>query len=283
MDFDREKKWWDEKAPHEEEDRRDEPVNRALRWREIERHLEGVETILDIGAGTGVFSIPLAKRGFRVTHLDLSPAMVEIARSKSKGIEGITFSEGNVTNLSQFGNRSFDLALNMDGAISFSGPEAEKAIIESCRVTRKKLILTVSNKGWMVPVWLCSSISAGGNFMKALSSMMERGEWQQDEHPDNPLLSKGLTQDYLGTFKAFLPGEISRVLEKNSMKVLRCTGLGSLAGLCDKEVIEEVQKNENLLEEFLNLCERFDLEIMPGGPGTRQRAGLIAVGEIEKL
>jgi len=29
-------------------------------------------SILDAGAGTGRFSLPLAKRGYRVTHLDIS-------------------------------------------------------------------------------------------------------------------------------------------------------------------------------------------------------------------
>ncbi len=36
VDFEREKAWWDAKAPAEE-DRFDEAANRALRWREIER------------------------------------------------------------------------------------------------------------------------------------------------------------------------------------------------------------------------------------------------------
>ena len=75
VDFEREKRWWNAKAPKEEGDIGDQAINRALRWREIERHLEGVETILDVGAATGAFSIPLGQRGFSVTHLDFSPAM----------------------------------------------------------------------------------------------------------------------------------------------------------------------------------------------------------------
>jgi len=83
VDFGREREWWDAKAPKEEQDHLDEAINRALRWREIERHLEGVRTILEIGAATGAFSIPLARRGFSVTHLDFSPAMLGVARRKA--------------------------------------------------------------------------------------------------------------------------------------------------------------------------------------------------------
>ena len=40
-------------------------------------------------------------------------------------------------------------------------------------------------------------------------------------------------------------------------------------------------KEETLFQEFLELCERFDREILPEGLGTR-RAGLIAVAERAK-
>ena len=41
--------FWNRIAPREEVDLDDEFINRQLRWREIERNLDGVETILDIG------------------------------------------------------------------------------------------------------------------------------------------------------------------------------------------------------------------------------------------
>ena len=63
------------------------------------------------------------------------------------------------------------------------------------------------------------------------------------------------------------------------MRVLRVGGLGSLANLCGKETVERVLKNEDLFQEFLDLCEYFDREILPHGPGTRQRSGMIAVAE----
>jgi hypothetical protein len=55
---------------------------------------------------------------------------------------------------------------------------------------------------------------------------LERGEWHQEQFPENPQLTKGLTQDYFGVFKAFLPSELRELLERAGMRVLRLGGLG---------------------------------------------------------
>jgi ubiquinone/menaquinone biosynthesis C-methylase UbiE len=278
-DFDREKQWWDAKAPKEERDLADESINRALRWREIDRHLQGVRTILDVGGATGAFSIPLAKRGFHVTHLDLSPEMLAIAREKAKGVDNINFVEGKASDLSRFSDRSFDLVLNLDGAISFSGSHAMKAIQESCRVARKKVILTVSHQAQMIAVWTSSSLTRTGELCAAVDAMLHRGEWHQEQFPDNTVLAEGLTQNYFGPLKAFLPKELRKILEGEGMRILRCGGIGSLAGLCDPQALLRAAGDSALLESFLSLCEQFDSQILPDGPGTRQRAGLIAVAQ----
>lgn len=61
------------------------------------------------------------------------------------------------------------------------------------------------------------------------------------------------------------------------MRVLRCGGLGTLANLCGQETLAQMRQDEALFAAFLDLCERFDREVLPDGPGTRQRAGLTAV------
>ncbi len=280
-DFEREKFWWNEKAPKEEELIGDHSINIALRWREIERHLKNVKTILCIGGGTGVFSVPLAERGFQVTHADISPAMISIAKKKAKNIKNIQFVEANAIDLSCFKNKSFDLVLNMDGAISFCGSEAEKAILESCRLTKKKVVLAVSHRAWMIPIWIETSLQVLSKIMVADYEMIDNGKWHQDQFADNPKLSKGCEQDYFGAFKAFLPEELELFLRKAKMNVLRIGGIGSLANFCGQKTIEKVSENEKLFEEFLDLCEKYDKEILSNGPGTKARAGLIAVAEPE--
>ena len=276
VDFDRERAWWDAKAPEEEQDLADEAINRVLRWREVERHLAGIRTVLDVAAGTGAFSIPLAQRGLAVTHVDFSPAMLALAREKAEGVGNMQFVEANATTL-PFPDRSFDLVLNMDGAISFCGSLVEQALRETCRVTRKTLILSVSHRAWMIPVWVSASVKVAGRILPAVGAMFNRGEWHQEQFPENPLLSKGVTQDYFPPFRAFLLAELRTLVEQAGMRVLRCGGLGSLTNFCGPETVERVCQDEALFQDFVDLSERFDQEVLPDGPGTRQRAGLIAV------
>jgi hypothetical protein len=222
-------------------------------------------------------AIPSAKLAFQWTHFDLSPNIASIAREKSQSVTNLEFVEGNGAELKGFADRSFDLVLNMDGAVSFSGSKALEAIQETCRVAKNTAILTVSHQAQMVASWVSSSLSKTGQLGLGVDAMLARGEWHQEQFSSNKILSDGLTQNYLGSLKAFSPGELRKILEGAGMQVLRCGGLGSLAGLCAPEALLSVLKDGVLLEEFLSICERFDREILAEGPGTRQRAGLIAV------
>lgn len=211
-DYIREERWWDAKAPKEDTDTIDTVLNKSLRWKELNRHLNGIKTILDIGGGTGSFSIPLAKRGFEVTHIDLSNEMLQIAKRKAKGIKNIKFFQGNAINLKQFQDLSFDLVLNMDGAISFCGSDAVKSIFEACRLTRKIAVLTVSNRAYLAASLLQFSIIQLGSITQSAIDMLDSGFWHQDSHPENKLLTKGFTQDYLGPVKAFTITEMLDIL-----------------------------------------------------------------------
>ncbi|MBN2151538.1 MAG: class I SAM-dependent methyltransferase [Candidatus Lokiarchaeota archaeon] len=280
IDFQREKAWWDAKATEEDEERGDEWVNKALRWREIEGILHrGVESILTVGGGTGHFSIPLARRGLRVTHLDISGEMLRVARRNAEGLDNVTFVEGNATDLKQFPGRAFDLVLNMDGAVSFCGELYKQAISETCRVARKFVLITASHRALMCAVWAEGSVKTRGAIVDAVYEMFENGTWHQAQHDDNKALSKGCTQDYFGAFKAFLPRELAGLLEGEGMEVVKCRCLGTLAALCDAGSLEAVRQDDGLKAKFLDLCDAFDEKILPGGFGTRNRAGLLAIGK----
>jgi hypothetical protein len=129
----------------------------------------------------------------------------------------------------------------------------------------------------MIPSWIVGSFQVLGSFPPAVDRMIEQGDWHQQLYPENERLTEGNTQNYMGALKSFLPEEIESILHGQSMNVIRCGGLGSLAGMCSKEFLDQVVRDPSAFEQFLDYCEKYDIHILPIGPGTRQRAGLIAV------
>jgi len=95
------------------------------------------EIALDLGCGTGNYSLWLAEMGLAVTALDLSAGMLERARAKAAasaaGLERVRFVQGNFADL-PFADASFDLVLSVT-ALEFAG-DPSGVLKEALRVTR---------------------------------------------------------------------------------------------------------------------------------------------------
>ena len=107
------------------------------KWlREIERLLPEKEhlRILDVGTGTGFFAVLLAQAGHQVEGIDLTPAMLEEARSLAaqRNLD-IVFREMDAQALS-YAEESFDVVLSRN--LTWTLPEPEKAYREWFRVLK---------------------------------------------------------------------------------------------------------------------------------------------------
>jgi SAM-dependent methyltransferase len=97
-------------------------MSKAHFEREIRARLEGVETALDVGAGTGRFSLWLAARRVRVTHLDVSAGMIERAHRDAveAGVaERMTFRQGRLADIGGYAPGQFDLVICSDAPVSY--------------------------------------------------------------------------------------------------------------------------------------------------------------------
>ena len=93
--------------------------------------------ILEIGAGTGRYSVTLAKQGLKVTAVELIPHNLEILKSKLDGTEPITALQGNALDLSGFADDTFDLTLLLGPMYHlYTKEEKLRALSEAVRVTR---------------------------------------------------------------------------------------------------------------------------------------------------
>jgi ubiquinone/menaquinone biosynthesis C-methylase UbiE len=105
----------------------------------IEECLKGISdpSILEVGAGTGRYSVTLAKRGLHVAAVELIEHNLEILKSKLDGTEPITTLQGNALDLSVFPDDSFDLTMMLGPMYHlYTKEEKLKALSEAVRVTK---------------------------------------------------------------------------------------------------------------------------------------------------
>ena len=96
--------------------------------------------ILEVGAGTGRYSIALAKEGHEVDALEYTAHNLEIMNGKiaGEGLSDIKTHHGTALDLSKFADESFDLTLVLGPMYHlYTGEDKQKAMEEAIRVTKR--------------------------------------------------------------------------------------------------------------------------------------------------
>ena len=103
----------------------------------IRRYATTRSKVLEIGAGTGRYSIALAKEGLDVTAVELVESNLAVLRENSKGMENIRSYRGDATDLGRFSDNAFDVTLSFGPMYHlYEAEEVRRAIDEAIRVTR---------------------------------------------------------------------------------------------------------------------------------------------------
>ena len=68
---------YDDNVGNEEERLKRHQLEYDLTWRYLTRYLPPTGSILEIGAGPGTYTLPLCRRGYAVTAVDLSATLLE--------------------------------------------------------------------------------------------------------------------------------------------------------------------------------------------------------------
>lgn len=105
----------------------------------IHAYLQGdkEKRILEVGAGTGRYSVALAEEGYSVDAVELTEHNLKILRGKLKGTEKIRAVQGNAQDLSRYENNTFDMTLVLGPMYHlYEEKEQKQALKEAVRVTK---------------------------------------------------------------------------------------------------------------------------------------------------
>lgn len=111
----------------------------------INKYAKKGDKILEIGAGTGRYSIALAKAGYEVSSVELVESNFEVLKKNSAGLTNLQAYQGDALDLSRFADDSFDVTLLFGPLYHLYEPaDVQKAIDEAIRVTKPDGVILVA-------------------------------------------------------------------------------------------------------------------------------------------
>jgi len=128
--------------------------------------LEAGDALLDLCCGQGRHCVPLARRGFQVTGLDLNPAYLELARQAAKADNlGLEVIAGDMREIPFRGH--FDAIVNMYSSFGYLESETDDAqVLASIANALKpggRLLLDMLNREWAVANYIQHDWHAGAD------------------------------------------------------------------------------------------------------------------------
>lgn len=198
-----------------------------LTWRWLERHLPPAGSILEVGAATGRYTLELARRGYRVTAVDLSAGLLERCRTRltEAGLaERVRFVVADARDLGSVAERDFDAVLLM-------GPLYH--LIEAS--DRKRALRRAFGRLRPGGILFSAFISRLG----VLGDLMTNApDWIEDRAHVRSVLARGHRPDDhpRGGFRGYLarPEEIAPLHEAVGFETLALAGVEPAIGATDE-------------------------------------------------
>ena len=202
--------------------------------------------ILEVGAGTGRYSVTLAKEGYRVTAVELIQHNLEVLKSKLDGTEPIRALQGNALDLSFLPDEAYDLTMVLGPMYHlYTREDKVRALAEAMRVTKpggSVLVAYCMNEGTVI-----GFMFRGNNLRYALDRNLLTPDWHCASDPSE-LFDLVRTEDIASLDAEFPAERIKLVATDGATNYMRET-----IDAMDDETFSK------WLEYHFAICERQDL------------------------
>jgi SAM-dependent methyltransferase len=189
-----------------------------LTWRYLNQYLPSQGAILEIGAATGRYTLELAKRGYMLTAVDLSAALIEGCRKSiaDEGLERqVRLVVADARDLGEVAEKGFDAVLLM-------GP-LYHLIVEADRKAALKEAFDRLREGGIIFSSFISRFGIMGDLLKNIPS------WIEDQAEVRSLLERGKRPDDFprGGFRGYFAqiSEIAPLHEAIGFETLTVVGV----------------------------------------------------------
>ena len=111
----------------------------------IHKFVKTGDKVLEIGAGTGRYSIALAKEGYQVTAIELVDSNLDVLKANAKGLSNVEACQGDALDLSRFSDDTFDITLVFGPMYHlYEENDQHRALDEAIRVTKPNGVILVA-------------------------------------------------------------------------------------------------------------------------------------------
>ena len=198
-----------------------------LTWRYLAQHLPTAGRLLEIGCGTGAYTFALAKRGYRITAVDLAEEFVARCKAKAAQLglgDRIDFRIGDARNLEEVAHGAFDAVLLM-------GP-LYHLVLEADRAAALRSAYRFLRPGGVIFSALISRFGVLADHLKKNPSWIEDREWVRSvmEHGHRPDSAPR------GGFRGYFvrPEEIAPMHEAVGFRTVRVAGVEPIVSAHDE-------------------------------------------------
>ena len=189
-----------------------------LTWRYLDKYLPSRGSILEVGTGTGRYTLELARRGYTLTCVDLSAHLLDECRKNlaNEGLEAqVQFAVGDARDLGEMSDTEFDAVLLM-------GP-LYHLVEEADRVAALKVAFARLREGGIVFSSFISRFGVMGDVLRNIP------DWIDDQTEVRSLLERGRRPDGYprGGFRGYFAraSEIEPLHEANGFETLVLAGV----------------------------------------------------------
>ena len=210
----------------------------------IEKYLKPNDKILEIGAGTGRYSLFYAEKGYDVTAIEYVQSNLDILKSKITDNMIIKAEQGDAIDLSRFEDNTFNITLVLGPLYHlYNDEDINKAISEAIRVTKENGIIFIAY------------LTRDGVF----------ADWGLDHlidgYPNDFDKSFKLIRYPEGVFAPFYISEFKDIMSKHNVDFLHNVSTDGIAKLMSDKINNLTDEEFDVWINYqLSVCEREDLQ-----------------------